>query len=107
MTSQASIRRRVIRASGGGRPGAGSGRRWRRSATAVFAAVACGVAGAPGVIGASPAQAVAADPCPPVFPTAELTAGSVGSGLTVERGTVADAFTATYLGVIDDGIAPG
>jgi SpoIVB peptidase S55 len=41
------------------------------------------------------------------FPVADLTPGLVANGLTVERGNVADPFTATVAGVIDDGIAPG
>ncbi len=45
--------------------------------------------------------------CPDAFPVAELTEGMVASGLTVERGTAPDPFTATVLGVVDDGIAAG
>jgi hypothetical protein len=49
----------------------------------------------------------APDPCPAAFPVADLVAGMSANGLTVEKGNTADPFTATVLGVVDDGIAPG
>src|SRR5262245_12409502 len=54
----------------------------------------------------SPAQA---DPCPPAVAIDGLDdlAGQELTGLTVERGTVPDEFTAEFLGVIENGIAPG
>jgi hypothetical protein len=52
------------------------------------------------------AQAAATD-CPASFPTASAVDGVTGTGYTVERGTTADPFTATILGRIKDGIAPG
>ncbi|HST85399.1 MAG TPA: hypothetical protein VLL08_26905 [Kineosporiaceae bacterium] len=45
--------------------------------------------------------------CPTSFPTASAVDGVTGTGYTVERGTTADPFTATVLGRITDGIAPG
>ena len=55
----------------------------------------------------STAHAAPADPCPEAFPVADLVAGMVANGLTVEKGNTADPFTATVLGVVDDGIASG
>lgn len=49
---------------------------------------------------------VPSDPCPAPYPVAELENGMVATGITVERGVNADEFTATIVGVIDDGIAP-
>jgi len=45
--------------------------------------------------------------CPTSFPTAEAVDGLTGTGYTVERGSTADPFTASVLGRITDGIAPG
>lgn len=56
--------------------------------------------------GAAEPDAVA-DPCPDAMPVSELTEGMAATGLTVERGTTPDEFTAEVLGVINDGIAPG
>jgi hypothetical protein len=56
--------------------------------------------------------AAAADPpeitpaCPEAFPVDELSDGQTARGMTVERGTKPSEFTATVMGVIDDGIAP-
>src|SRR5262249_32558797 len=55
----------------------------------------------------STANADPADPCPAAFPVTDLVAGMPASGLTVEKGNTADPFTATVLGVVTDGIAPG
>jgi SpoIVB peptidase S55 len=55
----------------------------------------------------STAHAAPADPCPAPFPVADLVPGMVANGLTVEKGNAADPFTATVLGVVDDGIASG
>jgi hypothetical protein len=62
-----------------------------------------------GVLVAVPAISASAAPtdCPTAFPTAEAVDGVTGTGYTVERGTTADPFTATVLGRITDGIAPG
>ena len=56
--------------------------------------------------GRLPAQA---DPCPAAVPTDEFSglAGQDLTGLTVDQGTTPEGFTAEFLGVIDDGIAPG
>jgi hypothetical protein len=55
----------------------------------------------------STAHAAPADLCPEAFPVADLVAGMAANGLTVEKGNTADPFTATVLGVVDDGIASG
>ena len=57
--------------------------------------------------GRLPAQAVPS--CPAAVPTDEFggLAGQDLTGLTVDQGTTPDGFTAEFLGVIDDGIAPG
>lgn len=55
-----------------------------------------------------PAHAVPAPTdCPDAFPTAQAVDGVVGTGYTVERGVTPEPFSATVLGRIDDGIAPG
>jgi hypothetical protein len=56
--------------------------------------------------GSLPAQA---DPCPPAVAIDALDdlEGKDLTGLTVERGTEPDGFTAEFLGVIENGIAPG
>ncbi len=63
-----------------------------------------GVASSPA--GSLPAQA---DPCPPAVAIDALDdlEGQVLTGLTVERGTEPDGFTAEFFGVIEDGIARG
>jgi hypothetical protein len=62
-----------------------------------------------GVLVAVPGISASAAPidCPTVFPTASAVDGVIGTGYTVERGTTADPFTATVLGRINGGIAPG
>lgn len=47
------------------------------------------------------------DDCPEPFPVDELEPGLEATGLTVEQGTEADEFSATVIGVIEDGIASG
>lgn len=59
------------------------------------------------LVGPPPAAAQAPELCGPSMPTAEVRAGMVGQGLTVSRGATPEPFTATVLGVLDDGIAPG
>ncbi|HEU4426728.1 MAG TPA: SpoIVB peptidase S55 domain-containing protein, partial [Pilimelia sp.] len=44
---------------------------------------------------------------PTPVPIDEITAGMTGTGLTVSRGTTADPFTVTILGVLPNGIGPG
>ncbi|MGH8837294.1 MAG: hypothetical protein ACRDWG_20225 [Actinomycetes bacterium] len=80
--------------------------RWSQRALAT-GTTALLIAGLSSWAASSAAQGADAGPCPDAFPVGELTAGMVGSGLTVERGTAPDPFTATVLGVIDDGIAVG
>jgi hypothetical protein len=55
---------------------------------------------------ATSAATTSPDPCPEPFPAAELVDGLAATGYTVERGNTADPFTATVIGVIDNGIAP-
>jgi hypothetical protein len=52
--------------------------------------------------GLLPAQAA---PCPAAAPVEDLTAGQTLEGLTVDSGTTPEPFTATVIGVLDDGIA--
>lgn len=78
-----------------------SARRWRTAAVAVAALVA----GTTAAVGGS-AGAVDTANCPPAFPVSDLTEGLVANGLTVEKGTTAEPFTAEIIGVIDDGIGP-
>ena len=61
-----------------------------------------------GVVLVAP-QTLAAGPasCPAAFPTAKAVDGVTGTGYTVERGTTPAPFSATVLGRITDGIAPG
>jgi hypothetical protein len=73
---------------------------------------ACGLIAAAAVSGllvALPATSsfAAATDCPTALPTADAVDGLSGTGYTVEKGTKADPFTATVLGRITDGIAPG
>ncbi len=82
-----------------------SGGRWRKAAIVVATSVAFL---APGLSG-GPASAVvdqAAAACPDAFPVADLTTGMEVSGLTVEKGTTPDPFTAKVVGVIENGIGP-
>ncbi|GLY26747.1 hypothetical protein Kisp02_01120 [Kineosporia sp. NBRC 101731] len=55
---------------------------------------------------ASSSLAAATD-CPRAFPTADAVDGVTGTGYTVERGTGTETFTATVLGRVTSGIAPG
>jgi hypothetical protein len=75
-------------------------------ATIATSAIPTAEAGAPTRSGPMPSQA---DPfaCPPVFPVEDLQEGDELHGLTVDQGTAPEPFTATVLGVMDDGIAPG
>ena len=58
-------------------------------------------------LGLAPTAVTAPKACPGVLPMASAVDGMVGTGFTVERGTTADRFTATVLGRITNGIAPG
>jgi hypothetical protein len=66
-----------------------------------------GLAITPAAHAASAAGVSAPIPCPSAFPTNSAVDGVQGTGFTVERGTHPDAFTATILGRVTDGIAPG
>jgi hypothetical protein len=76
--------------------------RWRNIAPVAVVAVAFLT---PGLLSEA-AWAAPANPCPAAFPVSALTVGQPLSGLTVERGNTADPFTATVVGVINDGIGP-
>jgi hypothetical protein len=74
------------------------------------AAAAAGlVAGGLAAGAAGPATAAVTAPidCPEPFPVADAKDGVTGTGFTVEKGTRRDPFTATLLGRVSDGIAPG
>ncbi len=48
-----------------------------------------------------------ADPCPAAVPTADITPGLVGEGLTVVRGDTPQPFKVEVLGLLEDGIGAG
>ena len=74
-------------------------------ATVATNAIVADGASASSPTGRLPAQT---DPlCPAAFPVRRLREGQVLNGLTVDRGTAPAPFTATVIGVLDDGIAPG
>jgi len=78
----------------------------RRAALAGLAACTLALSGL--TTTASPASALTGPlACPSALPTASAVDGLTGTGYTVERGTTPEAFTATVLGRITDGIAPG
>jgi hypothetical protein len=64
-----------------------------------------------GILSSAPAEA--ADPlprpvdCPTALPTAQAVQGLQATGWTVDSGTTAKPFTASVLGRVTDGIAPG
>lgn len=61
-----------------------------------------------GALTAAPGSAAGgAVACPAALPTNQAVDGLMGTGYTVERGTTPAPFTATVLGRITDGIAPG
>lgn len=77
---------------------------WRRGA-----ALGAGVLLMSGAMLSAPGAAAqpVSGPCPAAFPLDQVVDGLTGTGLTVERGTTPEPFTAKVLGVIEDGIAPG
>ncbi|MDP9826274.1 hypothetical protein [Kineosporia succinea] len=77
-----------------------------KSRAASGLAVAAAVSGLLVALPAASSSAAATD-CPTAFPTADAVDGVSGTGYTVERGTTPDSFTATVLGRVNDGIAPG
>jgi len=79
-------------------------RRWR-AVVAVAAGTAL-LAGGPSLGAATAASESAFDACPEPFPVSDLREGMVATGLTVEKGNVAEPFTATVVGVLGDAIAP-
>jgi hypothetical protein len=82
----------------------------RRLAAAALAITLVGGAVGGGLL-AAPAMAAdpapVPEPCPDAYPVDELSVGQPLHGLTVERGTEPEPFTATVAGVLNDGIAPG
>lgn len=60
---------------------------------------------APGLSG--PAHAAPVEDCAVPFPVESLVDGQAVEGLTVSEGTTPEAFTGTFLGVLENGIAPG
>ncbi|MDQ3432591.1 MAG: hypothetical protein M3467_10325, partial [Actinomycetota bacterium] len=79
--------------------------RGARGALLTAAATALVVTGLPAPASSQVTADAAAD-CPEAMPVSALTAGTPGHGLTVSSGTEPEPFTATVLGVLDDGIAP-
>src|SRR5688572_20212237 len=72
------------------------------SGVLVSAVISGALVAIPGV-----AARAATTECPTALPTASAVDGLSGIGYTVERGTTPAPFTATVLGRITDGIAPG
>lgn len=79
-------------------------RRWRRAAVVAASAVMLSSVVSAGAAGGAPRPRF--QPCPEPFPVSDLAEGMRATGLTVERGTTPERFTATIVGVLDDGIAP-
>jgi hypothetical protein len=80
--------------------------RTRAQIGAVTAVLAAGALTVPGSLAAHAAVTAPID-CPDAFPTADAVDGVTGTGFTVERGTTPQPFSATVLGRVTDGIAPG
>ena len=81
-----------------------------RSRVAAFVAVSIAVVGGTAATTTAPAQSAPGDACLPAFPIAGLPGlpdDTVFSGLTVSEGTTPEPFTGDYIGIIEDGIAPG
>jgi hypothetical protein len=70
-------------------------------------AVLAGALSMPAAVAADPAAPPRPVDCPTALPTAQAVAGLQGTGWTVDSGTTAKPFTASVLGRIADGIAPG
>ena len=77
----------------------------RLGALVLGSALIGSLAAAPGT-SAAPSSAPG-NTCPDVMPVAEVTAGMMGTGYTVSRGTTPDPFDAEILGVYPDAILPG
>jgi len=90
-----------------------TGSRWfQRRSTAVVGgglllAMVAGSLGAPAQAAAPAGPEAAAIECPTAVPTASITAGMVGEGLTVTTGTTPQPFRVEVLGVMPDGLAAG
>lgn len=56
---------------------------------------------------AAPSSSAPTNDCPAVMPVADVTAGMLGTGYTVSRGTTPEPFDAEILGVYPDAILPG
>jgi SpoIVB peptidase S55 len=84
----------------------GAALRGRRLTLTLTVAVALVAGLLAGPVAAATAQ-TAPGPCPAAFPVRDLTAGQLGTGLTVSRGTQPESFTVEVLGVLAGGIAPG
>ncbi|AYY14655.1 hypothetical protein EF847_20125 [Actinobacteria bacterium YIM 96077] len=59
-----------------------------------------------GAVSSTSATGSSFDPCPEPFPATELAEGMQATGYTVEKGTEPEPFTATVVGVVEDGIGP-
>jgi hypothetical protein len=81
--------------------GSGEGRRALIAAAGIAALLTAALPGGSAV------AAPVASSCPAAVPVQEIVAGQGGTGLTVSVGTTPEPFTATVLGRVADGIAPG
>ena len=82
-------------------------RRGRHRRRALLVGVGASMVLAAAAPGGVALAAPSAGSCPAAIPTQEIVAGQGGTGLTVSVGTTPEPFTATVLGRIADGIAPG
>ena len=73
----------------------------------LLTSLALGVAALAPLAAAPHAAAAPVEDCATAFPTADLVKGDALHGLTVTSGTTPTPFTATVVGVLQDGIAPG
>ena len=77
------------------------------SVTSTFALVAAGIAVSTSAAIAAP-PAPGSDPCPAALPIGDLVPGvTTVTGLTTVKGTTPEEFHGTYVGTIENGIAPG
>jgi hypothetical protein len=65
------------------------------------------LAAAPATNAAPSSAAPPGNECPTVMPVADVTAGMLGTGYTVSKGTTPEPFDAEILGVYPDAILPG
>jgi hypothetical protein len=78
----------------------------RLGALVLGTALVASLASAPAT-SAAPSSSAPGNDCPDVMPVADVTAGMVGTGYTVSRGTTPEPFDAEILGVYPDAILPG